>query len=188
MRPLLLAAALLSTAPAAAQTTAQTPPLEDPTGGAPAARPADVSSPRALVAATYDVISGPAGPRDWARFRSLFLPGARMTVTGARPDGSAVLRVLSLDDYQSRSGALMLKEGFVEREVRSHLHQWAHTAAVQSLYETRHTAEDAKPLARGVNTFALVNDGRRWWIASLSWEAESPSTPIPPGLLAAARP
>ena len=38
----------------------------------PAAKPADVASPDAILAATYDVISGPAGPRDWDRFNSLF--------------------------------------------------------------------------------------------------------------------
>jgi len=29
----------------------------------------------------YDVISGPAGPRNWDRFRSLFVPGARLIPT-----------------------------------------------------------------------------------------------------------
>ena len=37
--------------------------------------PADVASVDAIVAALYDVISGPAGaPRDWDRMRSLFAP------------------------------------------------------------------------------------------------------------------
>ena len=44
----------------------------------PRANPADVASPDAIIAALYDVISGPAGqPRDWNRFRSLFAPGAK---------------------------------------------------------------------------------------------------------------
>ena len=42
----------------------------------PAANPADVSSVDAIMAATYDVISGPpTKKRDWDRFRSLFVPG-----------------------------------------------------------------------------------------------------------------
>ncbi len=66
------------------------------------ARPADVSSPDAILAATYDVISGPAGQkRDWDRFRSLFAPGARLIPTGATPDGSVAVRTLSADDYIS---------------------------------------------------------------------------------------
>ena len=36
----------------------------------------DVASPDAIIAAAYDVISGPAGQkRDWNRMRSLFYPG-----------------------------------------------------------------------------------------------------------------
>jgi hypothetical protein len=39
---------------------------------------ADVESINAIIAAAYDVISGPAGKkRDWDRERSLFFPGAR---------------------------------------------------------------------------------------------------------------
>jgi hypothetical protein len=63
--------ALILTAPAAAQTTA-------PTGGTvPTAAPADVATVDAIIAALYDVISGPAGQaRNWDRFRSLFVPEA----------------------------------------------------------------------------------------------------------------
>ena len=165
---LILTLALLVQAPAA---TAEPP-----------ARAADVATPRAVVEATYAVISGPAGPRDWARFRSLFLPGARMTVSGAGADGRG-LRTLSLADYEARAGAAMAKDAFYERGVRSELHAWAHTAVIRSLYESRHAPADARPFARGINTFVLAGDGARWWIASLSWEAETPAAPIPPDAL-----
>src|ERR1700744_815804 len=74
---------------AAAQQSAPapTPLTPDIPGHAdwPQANPADVSSPKALVNALYDVISGPAGKqRDWHRFRSLFLPSGRLGVI--RPD------------------------------------------------------------------------------------------------------
>ena len=56
---------------------------------APAAKPADVASPDAIMAATYEVISGPAGQqRDWDRFRSLFVPGARLIPVVAKKTGS----------------------------------------------------------------------------------------------------
>jgi hypothetical protein len=32
---------------------------------------------------------------------------------------------------------------------------------------------------RGINSIQLMNDGRRWWIVSVFWEAETPQTPIP---------
>ena len=45
----------------------------------------------AIVAALYDVISGPIGQqRDWDRMRNLFVPGARLIPAiyrpGQRPD------------------------------------------------------------------------------------------------------
>src|SRR5947208_15952213 len=53
-----------------------------PSTNTPAARPEDVKSIDNILAALYGVISGPAGERDWNRFRSLFLPQARLTEIG----------------------------------------------------------------------------------------------------------
>src|SRR5580658_1847226 len=47
----------------------------------PAAKnPGDVDTVDHLIASLYDVISGPAGQRDWNRFRSLFVPDGRISV------------------------------------------------------------------------------------------------------------
>ena len=32
---------------------------------------------------------------------------------------------------------------------------------------------------RGINTIQLMNDGRRWWIVSVMWEAENPTLALP---------
>jgi hypothetical protein len=46
---------------------------------APAAKPSDVESPEAVARATYETVSRkPGEPFQWDRFRSLFLPGARL--------------------------------------------------------------------------------------------------------------
>src|SRR5713226_9565207 len=55
----------------------------------PAAKPDDVKSLDSILKAIYDVISGPAGDRDWNRFRSLFVPEARLT-SNTRRDGGPV--------------------------------------------------------------------------------------------------
>src|SRR5882757_7954421 len=69
------------------QQTSETP-------SAPAANPADVASIDSIIAAVYDVISGPAGKkRDWDRMRSLFVPGARLIPTGPRKAGGYGSRV-----------------------------------------------------------------------------------------------
>ena len=60
-------------------------PSPQPAPANPAANPADVNSMDAIIAAVYDVISGPAGKkRNWDRMRSLFLPGARLIPTNPR--------------------------------------------------------------------------------------------------------
>src|SRR5262245_43927605 len=69
-------------APAAAATgssaRAQSTPEAKGTVDVPTANPKDVESLDAIVAAVYDVISGPPGPRDWNRFSSLFAADARL--------------------------------------------------------------------------------------------------------------
>ena len=70
-----------STAPASATSIRNSSASQTPSALAaqvPAPRPDDVKSPEAIVTACYDVISGPAGDRNWDRFRSLFVPDARL--------------------------------------------------------------------------------------------------------------
>ena len=54
------------------------PPLVGTLAGHPdwpaAKNPGDVDTVDHLVASLYDVVSGPAGQRDWDRFRALFVP------------------------------------------------------------------------------------------------------------------
>jgi hypothetical protein len=49
-----------------------------------------------------------------------------------------------------------------------------------STYEARRGPFDQKPFATGINSIQLLNDGLRWWVASIVWDTERPSNPIPP--------
>jgi len=69
----------------------------------PEAKPGDVDTIEHLMAAVYDVISGPQGDRDWQRFRSLFYKDARLIPSGRRPDGTIGARSFSVEDYIERS-------------------------------------------------------------------------------------
>jgi hypothetical protein len=166
-------------APAAAQ--AATPP--------PAAKPADVSSPDAIMAATYDVISGPAGqPRDWDRFRSLFVPGARLIPVVARKTGSGYdTRVITPDEYAQKADAYFQKNGFAEREIARTAERYGNIMQIFSTYESRHDAKDAQPFARGINSFQLFYDGTRWWVVTIYWLEESPENPLPKEFLPPAK-
>lgn len=144
-----------------------------------AAKPEDVATMDSTVAALYDVISGPAGKRDWDRFRSLFIPGARLIPTGPRPTGEVGSRVLTVDDYVRRAGALFEKEGFFEREASRQVERFGNIAHIFSTYESRHAKDDAKPFQRGINSIQLMNDGKRWWIVTIFWQGEDEKNPIP---------
>ena len=149
----------------------------------PAAAPADVESIDAIVKALYDVISGPPGQaRDWARFRSLFVPTARMIPigmipTGLRAEGQFGLRLMAPNDYIATSGPLLLEKGFHEREIARRVEQFGHIAHVFSTYEGRIEKDDHT--LRGINSLQLMNDGKRWWIVSLMWEAEAGDVKLP---------
>lgn len=147
---------------------------------AAAANPADVSSPDAILAALYDVISGPAGQkRDWDRFRSLFLPGARLIPAGPLRAGLKSPRVLTPDDYVTAASANLEKNGFYEKEVFRRSERFGAILHAFSTYESRRTAQDAAPFARGINSIQLYGDGTRWWIVTVLWQAETPETKLP---------
>src|SRR5690349_4680466 len=155
---------------------------------APQANPADVKSMDAILAALYDVISGPAGKkRDWDRFRSLFVPGARLIPAAQRPGGPVEARVLDPEGYITRSAPFLEKEGFYEREISRKVDSFGHIAHVFSTYDSRHTAEDKAPFARGINSIQLHNDGKRWWIVTVYWDSERPDNPLPPQYLPASK-
>ena len=106
MKPLLLA--FLAVAPfplvSSAQSSSSTPKSEtvnaskseaakqqssaqDLSARVPAPKPDDVKSLDSILKAIYDVICGPAGDRDWNRFRSLFVPEARLTSATRKANG-----------------------------------------------------------------------------------------------------
>ena len=155
-------------------------PLQAEAPATPAANPADVASIDAIIAAVYEVISGPAGKkRDWDRMRSLFLPGARLIPTGARQAGGYGSRVLTLEEFIEQGRGFLEKEGFFETEFARRTEQFGQIAHVFSTYESRHAPADAKPFQRGINSIQLMNDGKRWWIVTIFWQGEDEKTPLP---------
>jgi len=143
----------------------------------------DVASIDAIIAAAYDVISGPAGKkRDWDRERSLFYPGARLVPTATVPgkdDVDLAPQVLDVEGYIARAEPLFEKSGFYETEIARRTEQFGRIAHVWSTYESRHDPKDPEPLMRGINSLQLFNDGKRWWILSIYWQHESPNDQLP---------
>jgi len=150
----------------------------------PAAKPDDVKSIDAILHAVYDVISGPAGERDWSRFRSLFIPGGRLTSAQKNKDGS--LFVEDVEGYATGVGDYFKTHAFFERSIANRVERFGNMAQVFSSYESRNAANE-KPFARGINSFQLLFDGQRWWIVSILWDEETPTLPIPADMLHSAK-
>jgi hypothetical protein len=149
-----------------------------PTPVGPPARPADVASIDAIIAACYDVISGPAGPRDWNRFLSLFAADARLIPT--RHDSTGIhIRSLSPQEYSERAGANFTKNAFYEKSLGNQVDHYGAIAQVFSAYASRRSPDDPKPFARGINSFQLFNDGHRWYIVTIYWDSEQSGETIP---------
>ncbi len=143
------------------------------------ANPDDVRSMDSIIAALYDVISGPAGQhRDWNRLRSLFVPNARLATVGHRPNGDVVVQHFTVDEYVARATPFFEKESFYEGEIARRADVYNHLAQVFSSYASRH-APNEKPYQRGINSIQLLNDGNRWWIVTVLWEHEMPGHPLP---------
>jgi hypothetical protein len=162
-----------------AQTATPSPTPAQAAAPSPAANSADVATMDSIIAAVYEVISGPAGKRNWDRFRSLFAPGARLIANGVRPTGEIVSRVMTVEDYAQLNGPFFEKNGFFEREAARHTDAFGNIAQVFSTYESRHAKDDAKPFQRGINSIQLMNDGKRWWIVTIFWQGEDEKNPLP---------
>jgi len=172
--PILLLLTLTFGPPGLTTMTAQTP-----------AHPDDVATIDGIIAAFYDVISGPAGaPRQWDRDRTLYMPGARFVSMGMR-DGRPVPSIMDHEQYVARTNDFLVRNGFYEEEIHRLTRRFGNVAHVFSTYQFRRTP-DGPVEGRGVNSIQLYWDGARWWIAGAIWDAERPETPLsepfaPPG-------
>ena len=180
---------------AAAQQPAPAAPAPPPLVGTlaahpdrPAAKnPSDLDTVDHLVASLYEVISGAAGkPRNWDRFRSLFLPDGRLGVirpeTPATKDAPARkgdVVFLTPELYVQRDDPYFKANGFFERSIANRVEVFGNLVQVWSTYESRHAEQDRQPFARGINSIQIVNAQGRFWIASILWDEERAGLALP---------
>jgi len=165
--PMRILALLLLAATLAGCATASAPPAPSPDS--------DEFRIEATVLAVYNVISGPAGRRDWNRFEALFAPEGRLTVVGDKGPVS-----MTTKEFIERVTPNVTAKGFFEKPVATRLLIYGNIAHVWSTYETREAASQEKPDARGINSFEMVRIGGEWKVQSILWEKEDAAHPIPP--------
>ncbi|MGA2370147.1 MAG: hypothetical protein ACLPPV_22730 [Candidatus Korobacteraceae bacterium] len=146
----------------------------------------DVDTVDHLVASLYDVISGPAGKRDWDRFRSLFLPDGRigvvvpeMPATKDAPARKADAVFLTPDMYAQRDDSYFKTHGFFERSIANRVEEFGNLVHVWSTYESRNAQNDSQPFTRGINSIQIVQARGRFWIASVLFDDERPGLTLP---------
>jgi hypothetical protein len=148
--------------------------------GLPKPAAEDVASPEAIVGAYYEALSGPAGKkRDWNRFLSLFFPGARLLPAEGKGHSGTMPHTFTPSRYLFDTESNMLQEGYIPKEIARSSQGFGKILHVWSTYEVRHAAGEAKPFVRGINSFELFNDGRRWWIFDVLWQPETTKLTLP---------
>lgn len=146
------------------------------------AKPEDVKSIDAIVKSLYDVISGPAGERDWERFKSLFTPNARMSSLSPARSGQLAYVSMTPEEYRDKNAPFFNQNGFWEEELGRQETRFGELASVMSAYQFR-LQKEGEPAQRGVNSLQLVYDQGRWWIANIIWNTEREDNKIPASLL-----
>lgn len=151
-----------------------------PVPGPVQAKTTDVASQDAIVRALYEVISGgPGEKRDWDRFRSLFVPSARMGAAVKLGNGQVHYFGVDVESYIKMNDKAITEKGFYEREIHRHADTFGNISQLFSTFESRIKPDDKKPFERGVNSIQLLDDGVRWWIVSIFWQSEDDQVFLP---------
>jgi len=138
----------------------------------------DTKSPESLMLAALDVISGPKDePREWERFRNLFLPSAQLGITGKGPNGESRHRMFGLEDFIKNNGPSYARTGFFETELGHKLEKWNGIASAMQAYKW--TIPDTDQMQRGVNNYQFIQGEGRWYITNLIFTNETEQNPIP---------
>ena len=132
-----------------------------------------------VVDTMYAMVSGPAGPRDWALQEQVFHPDARQMRTGVDADGKAWIRIMTLADYAADTTPFFAANDFFEVEVGRRVQQFGNMAHVWSVYEARKAPGDAVPERRGINSIQLFRNALgHWQITSMIWDNERPGVTV----------
>jgi len=119
---------------------------------------------KATVLAAYNVVSGPAGRRDWDRFKDLFAPGAQ--VMHVMPDGS--VKAMTPDDFTTIAKPMFQETGLFQRPTSTRVQHDGNLATVLSAFESRHASTDAQAYEKGVDAIELIKTNGQWKIVSIA--------------------
>lgn len=140
----------------------------------------NVTTLNSTIASYYNVLSaGKEGERDWALYKHLFHYKAKLIPTSIVNDTLFDAKYLEPQNYIDSSSEWLTKNGFIIKEINRETQRFGNMAHVFSTYEAKHSQTDEIPFLRGINSFQMLYDGKRWWIVNLYWSLEHKENPIP---------
>ena len=135
-----------------------------------------VNSIDGIVNEVLNIISGEQGKkRDWEQFRQLFLPTAQFAVLYHKDDGIKLINTLTLEEFVRMAGQAYQNDGFLEYELSKKVDEYNGIAQVFQSYYAKELGVEEK----GINSFQLVHDGKRWWIFNILWTNDRNGVKVP---------
>jgi len=140
----------------------------------------DLAAIGAALDEMYDMISGPAGPRDWSRQAKCFHPHARQVRTFLDGEGRSACTIMGLDDYARDTTHFFMTHDFFEVEIKRRIDLFGNIAHAWSTYEARNALDDEAPERRGINSIQLFRDPVLGWrIMAMIWDNEREGLALP---------
>jgi hypothetical protein len=123
------------------------------------------------VALFYGIISGKADdPRDWDKFRGLFIPNAVLSIRRTGAHGEPQISSFSIAEYIDNLKKFLGTRDFYEFTSANDTRIFRDIACVRNTYEAYSDSGKQSFLKKGTNLISLVFDGTDWKIAAMLWQ------------------
>jgi len=136
-------------------------------------------NPDSLIHCFHKVLSGPAGPRNWELYKSLFHEKAILGVVRTDAQGHQSYSCLTPEEYIKRNDEFFRANTFYIEETHRITERFGDIMSLFSTYQFRVGSARVQPSGSGINSFQLIHDASRWWIISIQYTNERPDLPIP---------
>jgi len=139
-------------------------------------------NPDSLIHQFYNVLSGPAGERNWELYKSLFHEKAILGAIRKNAQGYQTYSSFTPTEYVSRNSEFFRTNGFYVTQTHRITEHFGDIMHLFSTYQFRVVGKDGvqgQQTGRGINSFQLIHDANRWWIISIQYTNERPDLPIP---------
>lgn len=140
--------------------------------------PPEARSLDTILPALYGIVSGKAGSvRNWPLLKDLFAKNAVITPVYHDENGQSLAEMITVDAFIALNKSTFKDQDFFEQEIARQTFVFGHMANILSHYQSRDVV-GAEPYAQGINSFQLLNDGRRWCVISVTWDSDQKAHPL----------